>query len=201
MAEINSGRFNRWLQKLFYIQSGGAATVFQVDSAIQAVIPYQNGVEERYLQGWNRFGVFLQAPAVATANASCRVLNPAGSNVIAVVEYVFSHQTTATTGTALQLMIANGLSALSGGTAIPLRIDARTKGGSTLGASFGTSNVSGQILVQRVTGTEATWIANENQEITLAPGDSLEVTDATQNEAIQTSFLWRERSAEPSELT
>src|SRR5260370_24014979 len=84
--EILVGRVNRGLQKLFGIK--GPSPVPQLASDVQAVHPLFNGVENRYLDGWNRFGAQTSQGASVGNISGFRIRNPSTSNVIAVFEKI-----------------------------------------------------------------------------------------------------------------
>src|SRR5260370_38167544 len=84
--EILVGRVNRGLQKLFGIK--GPSPVPQLASDVQAVHPVFNGVENRYLDGWNRFGAQTSQGARVGNISGFRIPNPATSKVIAVFEKI-----------------------------------------------------------------------------------------------------------------
>src|SRR5438034_3476406 len=82
--EILVGRYNRFVQKLLSMK--GDAPVPQLASEFQPIIPTFSGVENRYLEGWDRFSITLSQTAVAAQTNGLQFRNPAGSNVIAVFE-------------------------------------------------------------------------------------------------------------------
>src|SRR6516225_4576312 len=82
--ELQAGRFNRGLQKLTGIK--GRASVRQLGTEILPVFSMPLGNEFRYLEGWNRFGLGFLVAGVAANLSGLRFRNPAGSNVIAVIE-------------------------------------------------------------------------------------------------------------------
>src|SRR5207245_11471807 len=85
--EIQVGRYNRFIQKLLQIK--GPPSMAQVATEMQPVFQFFNGAENRYLEGWLRYG---QAASVTAGGAGTffmvRLRNPATSNVIAVVEKI-----------------------------------------------------------------------------------------------------------------
>src|SRR5260370_10296088 len=82
--EILSGRFNRALQKMLSMKGGPPSAQLATEIGTQFQFPL--GVEFRNLESWFRYGAAPGLPAVAAANAVFRFRNPAGSNVVAVVE-------------------------------------------------------------------------------------------------------------------
>src|SRR5260370_12541687 len=89
MAQLNEilvGRVSRGLQKLFGIK--GSSPVSTMAPEVMPIHPLFNGVENRYLDGWNRFGADFNQPAVAASQGGIRLRNPATSNVIAIFEKI-----------------------------------------------------------------------------------------------------------------
>src|SRR5260370_38399849 len=81
--EILVGRYNRMLQKLFGMKGGVVAP--QLASEISAAFPLFSGVENRYLESWNRFTSVVNQVALAGTPAQCQLRNTT-SNVIAVID-------------------------------------------------------------------------------------------------------------------
>src|SRR5258707_13299714 len=82
--EILVGRYNRFLQKLFSMKGGPPSA--QLATEITPNLNLFNGIENRYLESWFRYGAAPGLAAVVGANPGFRFRNPAGSNVIAMVE-------------------------------------------------------------------------------------------------------------------
>src|SRR5258708_40293223 len=85
--EILVGRYNRFLQKLLAMKGGPPAP--QLATEIGTNIQLFHGVENRYLEGWQRFGGQFSVPAAGVGNVGgFRFRNPAGNNVITAVEWL-----------------------------------------------------------------------------------------------------------------
>ncbi len=82
--EIGIGRWNRFIQKITDIK--GSPPARQLASEIVFQHPIFHGQENRYLESWDRFGVGLSVGPIAAQQSGLRLVNPSGSNVIAVVE-------------------------------------------------------------------------------------------------------------------
>src|SRR5260221_11140349 len=82
--EIGIGRWNRFIQKLTDIKGGPPARQLSSEIAFQHEI--FSGQEVRSLQGWDRFGLGSSVAAVVGQQSAARIRNPAGSNVVAVIE-------------------------------------------------------------------------------------------------------------------
>ncbi len=85
--EILVGRYNRMVQKLLSMK--GTATLVTFSDEAMAVLPLFYGAENRYLEGWDRFGVAVGTAAGAAGNRTVwRLRNPTNSNVVTVVEKI-----------------------------------------------------------------------------------------------------------------
>lgn len=205
--EILSGRYNRALQKIFAIK--GSAPVRQLGGEILPIHALWSGVENRFLEQWNRFASAGTAAGGVGNFSQVMLRNPVTSGVIAVIERISFCEVGAAdlifisqdTGTA-QLGVAQGQRCL----------DNRAVRGATqtLGPACQvfTNNagvsVTGGVIAKIPTQANVDYpylIMDENQEITLAPGDVLEITTSSLNVSLNYSILWRERALEESEKT
>jgi hypothetical protein len=199
--EILVGRFNRGVQKLFGMK--GAAPAAQLSGDIQVAHTLSSGTENRYLEGWQRYGFTFTAAAGGAGNRSAvRVRNPVAANVVAVLEKItyatlapdqplLTVQATVTDFTAS--LMSNG------------RFDPR--GNQTASVLGSTSTNSGAIvgatILQAVLSVAGTldFIVTDIQELTLLPGDAYTVWANALNQQIIVSIWWRERFLEESERT
>lgn len=208
--EILVGRFNRALQKLTGIK--GAAPVKQLGSEVIATFPLGLGVEFRYLESWQRFRVSVTSGPLAAITSGVRMRNPAGSNVVAVIEgcAVGQFPTDPSPGS-INLnrgQIGVDLDTTAGLAGASQREDPRGQQFSTCILSVNTvaltllnnATVIKQTFVALSTSTET--IVTQNQEILLMPGDALQWSQsASQNLACRVVLVWRERFLEESERT
>src|SRR5437879_1331505 len=84
--EILVGRFNRFLQKVFAMK--GEPPAPQLAGEISPNFQLFSGVENRYLEAWDRFAAGVNVAPVAGNLSGIRLRNPAGSNIVAVLERV-----------------------------------------------------------------------------------------------------------------
>jgi hypothetical protein len=207
--EILVGRYNRWFQKVTGIKGG--APVKQLGSEIMPVLPILHGVEERYLYSWFRFRAAVTNGPIAAVTSGLRLRNPAGSNVVAVIE---SNKVNAIPADAAYTSTLN-----RGQGNVDLDTTAGLAGGSQRedprGQPFSTCILSinsialtlltnaTQILSQSVAPSNVNEsVITQNQEILLFPGDSLQWANITaQNSTLRVSLCWRERFLEESERT
>lgn len=204
--EIQLGRYNRFFQKLLSMKGG--ATVNQLVPELQPIFPVFSGVENRYLEAWDRFGfgfVFGQA-GIGNLN-HIRLRNPAASNVIGVVEHIIVGTTTAGVDT---LIVEHGITNpldtdLGVLTAATLRLDRRGRSANTLVLSASAVPLSQvgtiKMIASLAVSSSMNMINDENQEITILPGDSLQIRNNLANIALVASLMWRERHLEESERT
>lgn len=197
--EILVGRYNRFLQKLFGLKGGPPAP--QLASEIMPVFPHFSGAEHRYLESWDRFGATLLAPQVASVTSGVQIRNPAGSNVVAVLEKILVN----TTVIGDVVVLGNGVTADLPTVVTGVQLDKRGRVGSTCivsantVASVGASNPF--LSVKVVVNTPFDFIVTDIQEITLLPGDGILAKMGAVSEDIRVSFLWRERFLEEGERT
>jgi hypothetical protein len=204
--EILVGRYNRALQKLLAIK--GPPPVRQVGGEIVPAFTIFYGAENRYLEGWNRFGVAGSAGPVAAQPNNFRFRNPAKSGVIAVIEKI-------TFSSAANDLLAGGR-ILSAGVLPTIdltvaqngfQIDLRQGDPNTLNSACRTSRDTGSSpntntfwLAQVLANTPVDVMVDENQEYVVAPGDVLQFDSTTVNTKCTLAWLWRERPIEESEL-
>ncbi len=212
--EILTGRHNRFLQKYFSMKGGPPSA--QLSTEIQPGVQLFTGVENRWLEQWNRFANSPPAMvAVAGNNVQCRLVNDAGTNVIAVVEKLWIWTSLADElDICLQhqaVTVAGHVPTLSVNPSISL--DGRLQGssGATLGGavlSFGsqlTSNTNSSIIAryQLPANGSVDVILNEDHQIPLISlpntGEFLQIQSSVVTNTIRVFIVWRERFLEDSE--
>lgn len=200
MADLYLGRFNRFVEKLF--SGKGGPTVLDVEPNIQTVLPIDSGVEDRYLQGWQRFSGAASVAANAANNCGARLRNPAGSGCIVVIER-FIVSNAVSTNSFFNISQGGATTDLST-TSTGFRTDSRSNPNSV--AIISSQNTtppnlaSGASMLSRganILGAEL--VLHPDQEFVLLPGDAIQAVDNTQNEQLVVNFGWRERAIETSE--
>lgn len=197
--EILAGRYNRMLQKLFSMKGDPPAR--SLTGEVTPIFPFFNGVENRYLEGWDRFGMTVYTAAVAAQNSAFQIRNPLGSNAIAAIEKM---TITVTVADLVEIRIATGLADLAN--VVPTtRLDARTiRPGSMMVLSQGNNiAAAGSVIDHVAVAANASQgvIFTDDQEIVILPGDGIRLNTIGLNEILRVSFQYRERPLEPSELT
>lgn len=198
--ELNVGRYNRLLQKLFGIKTPIRPTAVP---EVGQFVPLFHGAENRYLEGWERFAHAIAFSAAGVGNVNqFRLRNPAASNVIAVIEKI------AVSSAATAISSRMGLTQTAGDLAGVLflaapRLDPRGRPTSALIISNAqaVSNLPGNLkwIGSAPISTTVDAILFEDQELPLLPGDAIHVEDITVNIASNIGFVWRERFLEDSE--
>jgi hypothetical protein len=203
--EILAGRYNKMLTKLLSMK--GPAPAPQLAGDIAATFEFFNGVENRYLESWSRYGQVVGLAASAGNTSGVRLRNPANSNVVGVIEKctisvpladqpVFRHGTATT-----DLAVLTG----SGGQ----RKDSRSGAGPNLILSD-QNNAAAVPVLTNDAAHFAVFLPNNgfadvmldpNQEETLLPGDAVQILSNAVNLALNVSIWWRERFLEDSERT
>jgi len=209
--EILSGRYNRALQKLFSMK--GAVPAAQLATEIAPNVTMFYGVENRYLESWDRYAGSLNAPLVAGARSAVQIRNPLNSNVIAVFEKIQPGISTASAAPAFVSMSQGALTTDLTNVFTGFRLDKRGRPNSTLipsaTAAAGVGDLGAvQLLIPVVAATGASFqsgsfqdvILDENMEWPLLPGEGLRWAVNLVSQGTIVSLIWRERALEESEL-
>ena len=200
--EILAGRYNRYLQKLFQLKGGPPSA--QLASEVMPTFAFFTGVENRFLESYDRFGTAQTVAAAAGFVSAVRLRNPASSAVIAVIENCWIG-----VGAAGQLNIFLNPQTTDFASGMPsTRLDPRGRSNTgllltsqnTTAAIAGTGN---QIFAPNffaIAAVSVPLINCEEQEIPILPGDALTFVTNNQNVLLNISLIWRERALEDSEL-
>jgi hypothetical protein len=198
--EILVGRFNRSLQKAFGIK--GSPPVRQIAGEIQPGYQILTGVENRYLEGWDRFGINLPLPAVAGQFSLSRLRNPVGSNMIAVFERITVSGLLSDSNPTIQAQASGAdlvVQAIGGA-----GWDPRGRANPTLISSINTVGTPAVGFFIKYAGAYPAngffdFVLTDDQEIALLPGMAIQVQQGVVNQAFDVAWLWRERYLEESE--
>jgi hypothetical protein len=202
--EVQVGRYVRFLQKFLGIK-GRQPAPLTFAGELGAFWGLFHGAENRYLEGWDRFGQVFSVPGSAANNSQIQLRNPSNSKVIAVFERIEIWNQTVAGQPRLRLNPqSTDLGTLVGTT--NYRWDARGRISSALIASTQNNSAVGSL-------TPTQWQLNSNaaydkevigtdiQEIPMLPGDALNILEVQTNVAISANLWWRERLLEEGELT
>jgi hypothetical protein len=202
--EILAGRFNRALQKITGIK--GSPPTPQLATEIVPSFALFWGSECRYLEGWYRFGMTDTFGASAANVNAVRIRNPVGSNVVAVFEKILAMNNGAAADN-VTITLGNGVTAeLPTISNLPQRLDARTNPNPSLIPSKtqapAPSTPGNRIAIAELAvNTNIDFLLGDvTQEVTLLPGDVIQIQNGIVNNAGGFSWFWRERPLEESEL-
>lgn len=206
--EILSPRYSRFIQKLFSMK--GSSPVKALAGELQTVFNIFGGVENRALEEWSRFGAVGDAGPTAANQSGVRFRNPAGSNVVAVLEKLTIAAAANDRLLVQQGQPAAGVQVVDLATIVPVqgnRFDPRGLQAPTLVESQQATAAAIPAMPAQFTFWGELMLANtpydviwfENQEISIFPGEAIQVVAVTVNERLLTSAVWRERLLEEAE--
>lgn len=203
-GEIQIGRISRFFTK--WLGTKGQSNPMSISGEIAGVIPLWSGVENRFLESWQLFGVAAVVAAGAGNLSELVIRNPTNSKLIAVLEKVTVACTVLTTfhfdvGAALGGVdkagvlgpqIRDGRWGNNSGTGLVVT-NGSTTGGQIVGTTIGLALVPANATYD--------FIQDANQEIALSPGSGAQVECETVNTQFFGTFWFRVRALEDSELT
>jgi hypothetical protein len=174
----------------------------QLASEISPALLLFSGVENRYLEQFELFAATTTLAASVGNNGAVQIRNPAGSNVIAVVEKI-----TVSTTVAGEIVASVGSGVDLTTFAAVARGDGRSRQNPAMIASATnaalTANLGNLIWRNFVpANTPVDLIMDENQEVPLtATGatGAVRVTSSSANVGFSAAIWWRERLLEESE--
>lgn len=201
MSDSALGRFNRWVEKFYNVKGG--PTVVDVNHQVMQTLAIDKGVDHRYLEGWNRFAVVQVIAAVAAQASRFRIRNPAGSNVITIIEQLNCFVTTGATDDPFVTWGAVTTDLANLTTLTFTRMDPRGNPQPTNIVSFNQQAAGGQALLNRImpVGSNIDFINYPDQQIPNLPGQAVDVQSQVLNQQLVVGIMWRERALESSELT
>ena len=204
LNEILVGRYARALQKLFGVK--GDVPVATLAPEIMPVHIVPSGVENRYLDGWERFGVTIGQVAVAASLGGLQIRNPSTSNVIAVLEKITWNNNGAAADRGALFFKPTGAVDLAT-TSVPTNVNLDTRGRSFSSLTFSQASPAsvagygGVAAAGAGIGGNYDFIFDIDQELPLLPGSAYLLQSQTVNNALAVTWLWRERFLEESERT
>ncbi len=200
--EILVGRYSRSLQKLLGIKGGAPAPVFSTE--LGAHFHLLHGRETHFHQGWSLYGNSIQIPANVGFISQAKLRNPAGSNVIIVVEKILL--VAVTTGQEVDVSIAAATATDLTSFPATIPIDSRQGIQGSTGI-FSWSNSIGNaslLVILRAfipPNDQRDVILKDHEEILILPGGGLALTGNLAGQQLNLSMLWRERFLEEPERT
>ncbi len=200
--EILVGRYNKAMQRAFGIKA--TAPLRQLGGEVMPITTIFRGMEERYLESWNVWGI-AAVVAAGVAVTTVRLRNPTLSNTLAVIEKISisipAGQPNSSVNVGL-LAVTTDLAISLTGVQRETRIIA-ANGAVLIASGANATAPPGPIAFwsNGIVSTNLTTdvIQTENQEVSITPGFSLEVQGATAGAPLNVSIFWRERYLEESE--
>ncbi len=204
--EILVGRYNRALQKLLSMK--GPASIVSISDQIVPSFSLFYGAENRYLEGWYRYGLTVVTALPLAGNRSAvRIRMNAGTNAVGVLERI---SVTKVTALSLPLLFVNSIA-----TVMPTEdvasytapsIDVRQQQSSSQAIisssiNFGILGTGVLLRLPCSTTVAGEYIFTDIQELPLVQGSQYTVVDDTLVDQMLVSFMWRERFLEDSERT
>jgi len=196
--DLQQARYDQLVRRVGALYGGGSK-VTEVLPELFPVLDLENlPMELRLLAGWRSAMIAVQRLAGVGDVVSANLFNPVGSGIIAVVERVF-WRLNATDDVNITIV----QSQLSGGFTKGLFRDSRLGGDrlSTLGATTQTGVATTGILTLVSPADVLHRLEDDRGLFTLSPGNGLQIGyKVVTNKLLVVNFMWRERTAEQSEL-
>lgn len=202
-SSLYVARLNRFVERIFNVKGGPA--VVDIDPTVHFEVQFKSGVEDRYLQGWERFAVNLSVTGGAAQTGAIQFRNPAGSNVLIVFEKIMITALTVADTPTLQ---RSGPNTTDLPTVVALTNnrmpDGRGRSTPSVIASTSTNATGTGLSMARASlaiNANYDFIQNEEMQIPVLPDNAVSIISNTSAAQLMTSWFWRERGLETSELT
>lgn len=195
------------LQKLFGIK--GNSPVRQLAGEVMPTLQLFNGRENRYLEGWAIYGARAVQGAVAAQDSVIRLINPLGSNIIAVIESIIVSTSIADEIAIENTVVPTAVSNLASTfTAVGFDTRFQPSGTGTGGAACqisaapnigqGARVIWADLLTQALI-DHVDIIEYDEQQTLLLPGTDMQIRELNLNSSLRASIRWRERQLEVEE--
>src|SRR5260370_14784413 len=179
--EMLEGCCTRGLQKRFAIKGG--PPVRQLGGEIMPVHPLRSGVENLWLEGWNRFVSFTDINSGVGPIVGVRMRHPTGSNVMGVLEGLWSLNVTTASRHRFQLSYGAAQADLLGGTFAAFIVDSRAGIGlsSTISFSFAANATTLTTVLSRAAPvkTDVIWIDDAGKVRPILTCDSIHTSQGS----------------------
>ena len=198
-TELQQARYDQLLRRVGDLKGPGSKVAEVLTELFPVVSVEDLPLELRVLSGWRAAMIEVERLAGVGDVVAANLFNPAGSGVIAVVERVLWRVNSAD-NIEFDLVQAT----LTGGQTKGLFRDTRL-GGDRLSTLFATTQTAAATdgIQRYFTPADVMERLEDDQGLfVLSPGNGLQVGYATTtNKLLAVNFQWRERTAEPSELS
>ncbi|HEX8797957.1 MAG TPA: hypothetical protein VF772_05055 [Terriglobales bacterium] len=202
--EILVGRFARALQKLTGIK--GAVPTPQLSTEIFPSFQLFWGVENRVLEGWQRYATFASITSGAGQVGGWRLRNPTNSNVMGIIEKVqVTNRSTTAIIAQLNQQYLGGIADLTGiivCSGLDNRLNPTSVNNNLISSFSNTGVIAGGANVGEMgipIGGTVDFVLFEDHEITLMQNGMCQILTATANQQFDVVCIWRERFVEDSE--
>ncbi len=195
--DLQQARYDQLVRRLGALYGGGSKVV-EVLPELFPVIDVENLPPEALAYtGWRTSWQMINQGNVAAQTSACELSNPAGSGILASVTQVIIRVGT-TDSIQMEVNAAPLVSAAIRG----LFRDGRAGGQrATVCELRADPNVAtGAGLRLFITAGDLVTVRDDNGLVVLSPGSAFRVGSTGTNIFLDVNFLWRERTAEPSEL-
>jgi len=199
MTELQQARYDQLLRRVGDLKGPGS----KVNDVLTELFPVLSvedlPLEHMVLAGWRKAFITVARTAGVGDVVAANLFNPAGSGVIAVVERV---EWIIGAADLVDLDIVQAT--LTGGQTKGLFLDTRLGGDrlSTLFATTQTAAATDAIYRRLTQADELNFLSERNGLFVLSPGNGVQIGYAVvTNASLNVVFFWRERTAEPSELS
>jgi len=198
MGRVQTGVFDNLIRRLYSIKGGGSE-LSETLGDVFPILDLENLPSELLLlRGWVLgMGRITNTSAVGTISAH-QLFNPAGSGKLIVLTSVLI---TATAATAVQYgpaFTALGTTSVAGAQRDTREGSIKPTNGllqeedDGAASAFGVINLIANIPIK---------LTDPNNLAVLIPGTAFRITGTNTNRTLKTAWMWRERTAEPSELS
>jgi len=200
MAELQQNRYDRLIRRVGGI-IGVGSMVSDALSELFPMIDVENVPSELLaLEGTHVAGCSVESGGTAALNNQHQVFNPAGSGHLLTV----THALVASTTTQV-LFFGLATATLATNIANPRFRDGRVSditpvGQNNVDTLLAATPNTYRVQVNGGAGIASFMLDDPNDLAVLPPGFGFQVTTSTVNTGLTTTFFWRERPAEPSEL-
>lgn len=198
MGRVQTGAFDNLIRRLYSIKGGGSE-LSETLGDVFPILDLENLPSELLLlRGWVLgMGRIANTSAIATNNAH-QLFNPAGSGLLVVL-------------TSLRLT-ANDAQIVNFGPAFTALVTTSVAG-AWRDTREAVIKATTSLLQEEDNGTASTFgsielvsgvtfqMSDPNGLAVLLPGTAFRITDQTTNKVLRSSWMWRERPFEPSEVS
>lgn len=196
--ELQQNRYDQLVRRVGGI-IGPGSKVNEALSELFPVLEVEDTVPELMaLAGWSMAFQSTERPAVAGQNSATNLLNPPNSGVLIALTQVIIRSSVSPTVVQMEPNVSS-----NGGPQVP-GLFRDTRFGVARNSTGKVSSVDNQAVgggLRLHIGTEPLSIRDDNGIAVLTPDTSFRIGTVTNNVVLTVNYFWRERAAQPSELS